>query len=214
MKNAVIIVARTGSSRLPGKMLKMINGRPLIVHDIRRALWVNADEVIVATTDLPEDDHICIWANRNSCKIFRGHNDNAKQRFVAACEIFGIDIAINFDGDDPFTDIELMKLAISELKHDEWTRCQTPVGGFTFAWKNGNFYEHGIVDGYRFTLDYPEDLEFFRQVFNGMDIQQNNISTREIMEWVDSRPHIKEINLFRNNDWKENQERERISARH
>jgi len=214
MKTAVIIVARTGSSRLPDKMLKIINGQRLIVHDIKRAQQANADEIIVATTDLSEDNRIAEIAELYNCKIFRGHNENAKQRFVAACEHFNIDIAVNFDGDDPFTDIDLMKEAISGLKHDEWKRCMVFIGHFTFAWKNGDFYEHKVVDGYRFTIDYPEDLEFFRQVFKGMKIRENILSIREILEWVDTHMHIKEINLFRNNDWKENQERERISARH
>jgi len=214
MKTAVIIVARMGSSRLANKMSSDLGNGSIIYHDIIRAKEVKADCIIFATTDLQEDNGLANGAQSLGCEVFRGHNDNAKQRFVAACEIFGIDIAVNFDGDDPFIDIELMKAAISELKHDDWTRCQTPIGGFTFAWKNGDFYEHRITDGYRFTIDYPEDLEFFRQVFNGMEIVRNTESTRKIMEWVDAHQDIKEINLFRNNDWKENQERERISARH
>lgn len=48
---SVAIPARFGASRLPGKPLRLLNGRPMIVHVVERALAAGADEVVVATDD-------------------------------------------------------------------------------------------------------------------------------------------------------------------
>jgi len=54
---AVILQARTGSSRLPGKVLADLSGRPMLAFLVERLERCQAvDRIIVATTDQPEDD--------------------------------------------------------------------------------------------------------------------------------------------------------------
>lgn len=55
---------------------------------------------------------------------------------------------------------------------------------------------------YRFTLDYPEDLEFFRVLFGRFDV---STPIGEIIDFLDRNPHISEINYFREQQWSENQ---------
>lgn len=59
----------------------------------------------------------------------------------------------------------------------------------------------------RLTLDYPEDLEFFRKVFEEMKIVKNIIPLREILNFLDSRPDIVQINFGRQGDFVANQKR-------
>ena len=56
MKTFVVIPARYQSSRLPGKPLVNINGKPLIQHVYERAIQTQADEVIIATDDKRIED--------------------------------------------------------------------------------------------------------------------------------------------------------------
>ena len=57
----------------------------------------------------------------------------------------------------------------------------------------------------RLTLDYPEDLEFFRRVFDEMPIDKNTIPLRKILEFLKSRPDLVAINFFRQGDFVKNQ---------
>lgn len=60
-------------------------------------------------------------------------------------------------------------------------------------------------DRVRLTLDYPEDLEFFRAVFREMGLRANTTPLRDILAFLDSRPDLIEINAFRHAEWLANQ---------
>ena len=57
----------------------------------------------------------------------------------------------------------------------------------------------------RLTLDYEEDLQFFRRVFAEMDMQNNDVPLREVMMFLNSHEEITAINSFRSKDWADNQ---------
>ncbi len=59
----------------------------------------------------------------------------------------------------------------------------------------------------RLTLDYPEDLEFFKRVFDELKIDTNNVPLRRILKLFDQKPEIAEINLFRQQEFADNQKR-------
>ena len=72
-KYGIIIAARTGSKRLPGKVLLPIHNLPMIVFLIRRVLNTKlADKIVFATTCLPEDDELCAVVRREGIPVFRG----------------------------------------------------------------------------------------------------------------------------------------------
>lgn len=60
----------------------------------------------------------------------------------------------------------------------------------------------------RMTLDYPEDLKFFRRVFKEMGMQKNIISLKEILSFLHNRPEIVKINFCRQSDFSQNQKKE------
>jgi spore coat polysaccharide biosynthesis protein SpsF len=59
----------------------------------------------------------------------------------------------------------------------------------------------------RLTLDYPEDLEFFRKLFEEMNIEENTVPLREILQYLQDHPKLKEINFFRQGDFLANQKK-------
>lgn len=87
----VIVQARMGSTRLPGKILAQLAGKPLLWHVVRRlemaGTWVGQPwEVLVATTDEPADDLTCEWCECHIVPVLRGEADDVLARYLMASE--------------------------------------------------------------------------------------------------------------------------------
>ena len=75
MKFPCLIAARMGSSRLPGKTLMKIEGREMIGMIIDRVkISPYVSDILIATTDLPEDDKLVDWATQEGISTFRGQS--------------------------------------------------------------------------------------------------------------------------------------------
>ena len=91
MVNAIIIEARTNSSRLPGKVLKKVLNKPLLEFQIERLKKVkNCDEIIIATTTHSDDDEIIKIAIENKIKFFRGPELDVLQRVLDTATYFSV----------------------------------------------------------------------------------------------------------------------------
>jgi len=89
LKTLAILQARMGSSRLPGKILREIHGKPIIAHLIERlAPSVTVDAFIVATTTNAEDDVLADWCAANDVHCFRGSDWDVLDRFWQAANCF------------------------------------------------------------------------------------------------------------------------------
>lgn len=119
--NGVIIQARMGSTRLPGKVLMPVLGRPLIewVCDrAGRAKWV--DQVIVATTNLPADDVLEDFCKSASITCFRGSELDVLDRYYQAALKFGLTGVMRVTGDCPLVDPELLDDLFREFETGQW----------------------------------------------------------------------------------------------
>lgn len=104
-KTVAVVQARMGSTRLPGKVLMDIAGRPTIdwvVEAARRAPGV--DEVVVATSTLPQDDAIAQWARKRGISVVRGSETDVLSRYMAAMSATHADIIVRLTADCPFLD--------------------------------------------------------------------------------------------------------------
>jgi spore coat polysaccharide biosynthesis protein SpsF len=113
------IQARRASSRLSGKVLKAIVGKPMLelqIERIRQSRLI--DRVIIATTDQPQDDAIHDLADRLGCPCFRGSEDDVLGRVVGALIAHDVDVHVEFQGDNPMPDALLVDAIIGYyLKH-------------------------------------------------------------------------------------------------
>jgi len=100
-----IIQARMGSSRLPGKTLKKISGKPLLEHVINRIKYSETiDEIMVATTTNPEDKAIISLAEQQDILTYSGSTDDVLDRVYKAAKKGKADIIVRVTADDPFKD--------------------------------------------------------------------------------------------------------------
>jgi len=108
------IEARMGSSRLPGKMMMLLDGTPAIAHLVGRMQQCKyLDGLIIATTESPADDAIAEWAAKNNIDCFRGSEDDVLARVLAAQESMNADVVVELCGDTPFLDPMIVNLAVS-----------------------------------------------------------------------------------------------------
>ena len=104
--NAVCIVqARMGSTRLPGKMMEDLAGRPLMWHILQRALQIGPlVPVVLATTDQPRDDALVAVADALDIDVVRGSEPDVLGRFLLALEGHPARWVARVCGDSPLFD--------------------------------------------------------------------------------------------------------------
>lgn len=115
----IILQARLGSSRLPGKALATIAGQTILEHCLRRLMFPGVAPVVLATTDRPEDQALVDVAERLGAAVFRGDASDVLGRFVAAADAFGFESIVRATGDNPGTDIEAPGRLLSALRAAE-----------------------------------------------------------------------------------------------
>ena len=85
MKTTAVIAVRMGSSRLPGKALMDIHGASMLERLVQRVQRAEAvDEVMLATTSLPDDDRLEALAKDLGLKCFRGSENDVLERIALA----------------------------------------------------------------------------------------------------------------------------------
>lgn len=114
----VIVQARMGSTRFPGKALAQLGDKLLIDHVIQRALYAaHAENIIVATTNLGEDDSLVQHIqSRYKLGIFRGSAFDVRSRFISITEELKPNFIIRLTADDPFKDPQLIRDVIEVLE--------------------------------------------------------------------------------------------------
>ena len=101
-----IIQARMGSARLPGKVMKKIDGeKPTISYLIEQLEFCKSfDDVVVATTNLKEDDVIEKHVRNMRIKVYRGDPLNVLDRYYNCAKINSYNTIVRITCDNPFVD--------------------------------------------------------------------------------------------------------------
>ena len=105
MGTAIILQARMGSTRLPGKTLKTICDKSILEHVIERLKHSKTvDEIIVATTTSNSDDNIETVCIENGVKCFRGSENDVLSRYYHAAKENDVELVIRITADCPLID--------------------------------------------------------------------------------------------------------------
>jgi spore coat polysaccharide biosynthesis protein SpsF len=150
MRLGIIIQARMGSSRLPGKILKKLpehGEKTALEHVVRRCLKVKeAAEVIVATTTEEADLMVVNEAARLGVRSFRGSEDDVLERYYLAAKEAGFDSVMRITSDCPCHDPEVLGDLVRKF-----TGSRADYASNT----NERTYPHGL-DAEIFTFDALE----------------------------------------------------------
>ncbi|WP_255547281.1 cytidylyltransferase domain-containing protein [Oxynema sp. CENA135] len=113
MRIVIIVQARMTSTRLPGKVLKQVLGKPLLEYQIERLRRVKlADEIVIATTTNQTDDPIVNLCDRLSVAYFRGSEQDVLERYYQAATAHKADVVIRVTSDCPLIDPQVINQVI------------------------------------------------------------------------------------------------------
>ncbi len=237
MKRVIVIQARMGSTRLPGKVLAEVSGRPLLEIQLDRVKQCRlADEVVIATTGNPSDDPVAAFARSMGIPCYRGSERDVLDRYYRAALMAGADVVVRLTGDCPLIDPELIDSMLERFEASggrlEFLGNTVPLPGtypdgmdvevmsfnalarswltaskpserehVTFhIWKNPELFKVGRFDAphdwssYRFTVDYPEDLELLGAIISLLEERGLKGTVQELVGLMDDNPGLKEIN--------------------
>lgn len=141
---AGIIQDRMGSSRLPGKAMLPLAGKPMcyrVMERVKRAKKL--DKVILATTELPEDDVICDVAKELNIEVFRGSENNLAHRYHRCARKFKVDVIVRICADNPLIEPgEIDRIIRYYLLHEHFEDSEY----FLFS-NTHNFKDNDYPDG-------------------------------------------------------------------
>lgn len=164
MIDGIVIVARLGSSRLPGKQLKLINQIPVIEWLIARIQYYFSDlMIIIATSDRSENQAFDYLEQKYSrVKVFHGHDGNIPLRLLNCARHYQLDQLIYLGGDNPLSSMDGCKQVLTALQSVDpnldslyVTTSGLPIGMNVFG-STRKCLEDGLTEEYM----TKDDLEF------------------------------------------------------
>lgn len=130
-----IVQARMNSSRLPGKILEPLDGRPALDMLVRRVrLARTVSELVIATTDDPLDDPVASLADEAGIACFRGGEEDVLGRYVGAAALTDSPIIVRITGDCPLIDPGVLDQVVDRLAADASADYASNVEPRRYPW--------------------------------------------------------------------------------
>ncbi len=116
-----VVQARASSTRLPGKVLRPVLGRPVLLHQLDRMKRADlVGEIVVATTHRPDDDTIADLCQSEGFTVVRGSEHDLLDRHVAAARVTDAEAVVKVPSDCPLIDPRVIDLVIATFLDGEW----------------------------------------------------------------------------------------------
>ena len=126
---AIIIQARMGSTRFPGKIMKELASKPVLWHVVNRCRKSKmADQVIVATTDNSEDDIVEKFCEENKILCYRGSSENVLERYYQAAKKYGVNDIARVTSDCPLIDPRIIDLCFDAFRKGKYDYSGNVLG--------------------------------------------------------------------------------------
>lgn len=230
------IEARMGSSRLPGKVLSDVVGKPALTRLVARLRLCDlVDDIVLATSTERGDDVLEKWALDEGVACYRGSENDVLLRVVEAHKKMQTEVIVEITGDCILTDPEIIDMGVRTfLEHDcdvvsNCFKSGFPLGLFVQVFRAEDlydvarriddpavrehvslyFYEHPELyrlihlfppkrwsaPDLRLCLDYPEDLELNRRIYEMLEPSYGEaFGIEEIIQLFRTDPGLAAIN--------------------
>jgi spore coat polysaccharide biosynthesis protein SpsF len=119
-KTIAIVNVRMGSSRLPGKALRELCGKPLLQHLLERLrLARTLDDIVVGTSTLAANDAIEAFCARLGVQCFRGSEDDVLARTLGGLQSMGATTGVVTFGDGPLIDPAIVDDMVTRYRNSD-----------------------------------------------------------------------------------------------
>ena len=232
VNHLAILQARVSSTRLPGKVLEPILGKPMILRQIERLRASNEiDKIVVATSSEVSDDALVNALNSAGVDYFRGNLNDVLSRFAACLSDYPAHNVIRLTADCPLADPEVIDSVIRHHRNSgaEYTsntlKRTYPRGLDVECFTEDAFLklqefdlnsqerEHVTMGFYqrpdifelenvaddidrselRWTVDYPEDLDFVRKIYGQLLSDSFLFTSSDIRELISRNPELNRL---------------------
>ena len=136
-----------GSSRLPGKVMMKINEKPLLYYVLNQVkASKHVSRIFVATSTLPQDDEIELYANSQKVEVFRGSETDVLDRFYQCAKKFSLDPIVRISADSPFVDPQIIDQCIENFQKTNVDYLSNVVKYEKTSWKeHHNGFPYGTA---------------------------------------------------------------------
>ena len=115
MRNAILIQARYNSKRLPGKVIKKLSKKEILLHVYDNCKKSKIKKIIILTSRNKSDDVIVEFCKKNKIKYFRGSLKNVYLRYISAIKKLKITNFIRITGDSPMINYKLIDMVLNRF---------------------------------------------------------------------------------------------------
>lgn len=139
----VFILARLGSSRLPEKHLKLVDGKPAIQQLIDRLKHATKiRNIIVCTTILASDDKLVNFLQKEGILFFRGNEKDVLTRFLEAAKQFKTDVIVDVEGDKIYADPFYIDKIVTIMEENN---VDFVIGSSSTEFDPTDHFTHGVI---------------------------------------------------------------------
>lgn len=239
MRVVVVVQARTGSTRLPSKILLPLAGAPLLLRMLERVSAARTPfTLVVATTVDSSDDPVRTFCEKAGYHCYSGHPTDLLDRHYGAAQAYQADVVVKIPSDCPLidpsvidrvlqfyldhrteydfvsnlhpatypdgNDVEVMPFDVLQIAWREATKDFEREHTTPFIWERPERFRIGNVVwetglnysmSHRWTIDYPEDYEFIKRVYDELWNERSPIfSLNDILTLLEKKPELAAIN--------------------
>jgi spore coat polysaccharide biosynthesis protein SpsF len=116
------------STRLPGKVMADVGGKPMLWYVVNRARAASRlNQVIVATSELPDDNAVDSFCAEESVECFRGSQNNVLDRYYQAARHFQADVVVRLTADCPLLDPGVIDKVVSAFEDGDFDYVSNSV---------------------------------------------------------------------------------------
>jgi spore coat polysaccharide biosynthesis protein SpsF (cytidylyltransferase family) len=112
MNTLCVLQARMGSTRLPGKVMAELGGRPALAFMLDRLAPLQVDQLVVATSTAEGDDRLEVLAKEKGVAVVRGPEEDVLARFMVALDAYSATHVVRLTGDCPLMDAAVVATAL------------------------------------------------------------------------------------------------------
>jgi len=189
-KMIAIIQARLGSKRLPSKVLLKIENAPMLYYVVRQVKASELiDDVIIATTNLPEDDKIIRFCSKLGLQYFRGSSEDVLDRYYKCAKKFKCDPVIRISADCPLIDPKVIDKTIKKFLKNLYDYVGTNLEKKNGKWINS-------------TCNFPQgmavEVASFKTLEKAWKKAKKPSEREHVFPYVQFNPHLFKVSNIKN----------------